>query len=156
MTACGGVKVIKGEAPLISISTLQRTSDSLVTNFDVRNPNGVDMVIERIEIGIEIQGQSLKRADRRFELTIDANGAEEIRVDSEAGKETLALLDQLQDRDILSLPYQLDGRVHTRNEGIETITHKGHLYPVPGRSGVFRAAGANTPREDQRVRYEDQ
>ena len=57
--------------------------------------------------------------------------------------------------DLVSLPYELNGRVHTLNEGIEDFEHEGHLYPIPGRPGYFRGAGAHTPREDQKVDWDD-
>ncbi len=155
LAACGGQQVVKGEAPLVSISSLALRAEVLTTHFDIRNPNGVEMVIDRIEISIRIKDQKLDRANEPFTLTVDAGSAEDVQVDSQADETTVGLLQQLQNGEILSIPYELDGRVHTRNEGIESFNHEGHLYPVPGRPGYFRGAGANTPREDQRVRYDD-
>ncbi len=155
LAACSSHRVIKGEAPLVSISYLALRADTLTANFDIRNPNGVEMVIERIEIGIQIKDQKLNRADESFALTIDAGSAEDMEVESHADETTVSLLRQLQDGELLSIPYELDGQIHTRSDGIESFSHEGHLYPVPGRPGYFRGAGANTPREDQRVRYDD-
>jgi LEA14-like dessication related protein len=156
LTGCGGTRLIKGESPLVSISSLSLDGDALSTNFDIRNPNGVEMGIKRVEVGVTIQDIAQKPADQPFTLSIDPNSVEHIRVSSNAAPETQALLNQLEKGNIVSLSYELEGRVHTLNEGIERFSHEGHLYPVPGRPGYFRAAGANTPREDQRVDFDDQ
>ena len=155
LTACGGTHLVKGESPLVSISSLTLDGDTLSTNFDIRNPNGVRMSIERVEVGISITDNSLDRANTPFDISIDPNSVEHIQVASKVGNATMDLFGQLEDGDILSLAYELDGVVHTLNEGIEHFSHEGHLYPVPGRPGYFRGAGANTPREDQKVRYDD-
>ena len=155
LTACGGTHLVKGESPLVSVSSLTLDGNTLSTNFDIRNPNGVQMSIERVEVGMTIKNTSLDRANQPFDMSIDPNSVEHIQVASKVSDATMDLFGQLESGDILSLAYELDGVVHTLNEGVENFSHEGHLYPVPGRPGYFRGAGANTAREDQKVRYDD-
>ena len=134
LTACGGTHLVKGESPLVSISSLTLDGDTLLTNFDIRNPNGVQMSIERVEVRISIKDISLDRANTPFDISIDPNSVEHIQVASKVGDATMDLFGQLDNGDILSLAYELDGVVHTLNEGAENYSHEGHLYPVPGLS----------------------
>jgi len=59
------------------------------------------------------------------------------------------LLVSLKDGEVPSLPFRLEGRVHTEESGNLRFKHKGHLYPVPGRPGQFRSATTQSSRIGQ-------
>ena len=49
-------------------------------------------------------------------------------------------LASLENREVKSLPFTLQGSVRTLEDGILRFEQKGHLYPVPGKPGFFRSA----------------
>ena len=55
------------------------------------------------------------------------------------------------DGDVPNLPFRLEGRVHTEEDGFLRFKHKGHLYPVPGKPGQFRSATT----QSSRIREDD-
>lgn len=139
-TACGGSQVIKGRPPFVGISAMNQAGGGLTTDFRVDNQNGVPMNISAIDITVSLGDIQLTKTNREMQLAIDANSAEEIRVEGQPGREALDLLDSLERREVNSLSFRLVGGVRTQKDGYLRFEQKGHLYPVPGRPGSFRSA----------------
>jgi hypothetical protein len=139
-----GPQIIKGRSPFISISGMSLVDDRLSAEFDIRNQNGVPMTIDMIDITVTVNDVELTRDNRTFDLLVDANSAEEIVVEELPDDFTKSLLESLGTREVKSLPFELDGRVHTVEDGYLTFAQKGHLYPVPGKPGYFRSAATRS------------
>lgn len=135
-----GPQVIEGRPPFIGISDMRLLDDTLSADFRISNQNGVPMNIEAIDIEVTINGARLARENRQFQLTIDANSAEEVHVDQLPEPFTRDLLASLENREVNSLPFYLKGSVSTLESGRLRFEQKGHLYPVPGKPGYFRSA----------------
>lgn len=138
--ACGGKQVIEGRPPFVGISAMTQAGGGLTTEFRVDNQNGVPMSIQAIDITVSLGDVTLTKTSRELRLAIDANSAEEIRVEERPGREALDLLDSLERREVNSLAFNLVGGVRTQEDGYLRFEQKGHLYPVPGRPGSFRSA----------------
>lgn len=138
--ACGGKQVIEGRPPFVGISAMTQAGGSLTTEFRVDNQNGVPMTIQAIDITVSLGDITLTKTSRELRLAIDANSAEEIRVEEQPGREALDLLDSLERREVNSLSFNLVGGARTQEDGYLRFEQKGHLYPVPGKPGFFRSA----------------
>jgi LEA14-like dessication related protein len=138
MISCGP-QIIKGRPPFISISSMSLIDDRLSADFDIRNQNGVPMTISMIDIIMTVNDVELTRENREFELLIGANSAEEVNVEELPDEFTRSLLESLGNKEVKSLPFDLEGRVRTAEDGYLSFSHKGHLYPVPGKPGFFRS-----------------
>jgi LEA14-like dessication related protein len=140
VTVSCGPNIIKGRPPFISISSMSLIDERLSAEFDIRNQNGVPMTISMIDITVTVSDVDLTRENREFELQIGANSAEEVSVEELPDEFTRELLESLSNKEVKSLPFDLKGRVRTVEDGFLVFSHKGHLYPVPGKPGYFRSA----------------
>ena len=138
-TACGP-QVIKGRPPFVSISAMNLSESQLATQYRIDNQNGVAMTIDAIEVSVTVEDMQLTRDNRELRLLIDANSAEEYRVEETPAADVRRALASLEGGEVSSLPFQLSGRVRTQEDGYLRFEQKGHLYPVPGRPGSFRSA----------------
>lgn len=138
-TSCSS-NIIKGRPPFVSISSMSLIGERLNADFDIRNQNGVPMNISMIDIRVTVNGVEMTRENREFQLQIGANSAEQVSVESLPGKSTRELLQSLENKEVNSLPFDLEGRVRTVNDGYLAFSHKGYLYPVPGKPGYYRSA----------------
>jgi hypothetical protein len=137
--ACGP-QVIEGRPPFIGIAALSLVENELTAEFRIDNQNEVAMNIQAVDITVAVDDAELLRENRNLELSIDANSAEEIRVEKQPGDLARDSLMSLERREVNSLPFTLSGRVLTQEDGYLRFEHKGHLYPVPGKPGFFRSA----------------
>ena len=147
-TACGPT-IIHGRPPFISISEFSLQGDRLSAGFSISNPNGEAMNINGIEIAVRVEEAELTRYNEDFKLTVGANSTEVIEVEQFPNTFVQDLLVSLKDGEVPSLPFRLEGRVHTEEDGFLQFKHKGHLYPVPGRPGQFRSATTQSTRIGQ-------
>jgi LEA14-like dessication related protein len=145
--ACGP-KIIKGKSPFFSIASMTLAEKQLSAKFTISNPNGEPMVIDGIDVRVEVKGAVLTRYDNEFELAIASNGTEEISVDQLPNDFTRDLLNSVESGELISLPFKLEGSVHTEANGNMRFRNKGHLYPVPGRPGHFRSATTHSSKID--------
>ncbi|MCJ7814837.1 MAG: hypothetical protein MUP31_02180 [Xanthomonadales bacterium] len=111
----------------------------LSAEFYIRNENGVPMTIDMVDITVTVNGIELARENSRFDLIISANSAEHVSVEELPDEERLALLESLESGEVKSLPFDLNGKVHTVEDGDLSFAQKGYLYPVPGKPGHFRS-----------------
>ena len=135
-----GPDVIKGRPPFVSISDMSQATDTLSAVFVLSNQNGVPMNIDAMEIAVLVNTTELTRYDSQSSLLIDANSTEEVRAQTVPDEFTRKLLTSLDSGQLQSLSFDLEGRVHTLEDGYLSFEQKGYLYPVPGRPGHFRAA----------------
>lgn len=149
-TACGPT-IIKGRPPFISISELSLQGERLSVDFNISNPNGEAMNIDGIEITVRVEEAELTRYNEDFKLSVGANSTEVIEVEQFPDAFVQDLLVSLKDGEVPSLPFRLEGRVHTEEDGSLLFKHKGYLYPVPGRPGQFRSATT----QSSRIRQDD-
>jgi LEA14-like dessication related protein len=141
--ACGPHKV-KGEAPFVSISSMTVRQDSLSARFDIRNINDVNMTVDAIDITIRVRDSELTRHNGSLKLTLDPNTTEEVEVADLPDELARPLLADLENGKVASLPFSLEGNVHTLEDGYLSFKHEGYLYPVPGKPGEFRSATSRT------------
>lgn len=139
LVACGP-DVITGRPPFVAISSMALNGDKLSADFDIRNENGIEMTIDQVEIRVKVQESELTDYSDNLKLTIDANSVEKVQVDELPDEFTQDLLRSLQNKEIKSLPFEVEGRVHTLEDGNLVFAHKGYLYPVPGKPNEFRAS----------------
>lgn len=143
MAACCiscGPEVIKGRPPFINLSDLSLEDDKLSADFDISNENGLPMTITRIDIGVKANDIELAEKSGEFDLVIDTNSTERVRVEEIAGESRQNLLASLESGEVKSLSFDLKGSVQTVEDGSLFFAHKGYLYPVPGKPGHFRSA----------------
>ena len=135
-----GPKLIKGRPPFVSISDMRLSEDTLKTEFDITNQNGVPMTIESMDITVMINTTELARFSSRETLEMTANGTEEVEVSDSPDDFTRNLLASLDDGRLKSLSFDLNATAMTLEDGRLVSEHTGYLYPVPGRPGQYRAA----------------
>jgi LEA14-like dessication related protein len=145
-SACSPAQ-IKGRPPFVSIAAMLTQPQSLSARFDIRNINDVEMAIDSIELTIRARDVEMIGYGNTLTLTVDPNTTEEIALDSLPDEVARPLLAELERGDVASLPFFLEGRVHTRDDGYLPFSHEGHLYPVPGKPGQFRAASSRMEEE---------
>lgn len=146
-SACGP-SIIRGQPPFISISSLNLGEQKMTAVFNISNQNGEPMEINGVEIRVQLDNTELTRYNENFNLTIDANSTEDVTVDQLPDASTQKLLTALENGELISLPFDLEGRVNTVADGYLKFSNKGHLYPVPGRPGQFRSATTHSNRID--------
>ena len=100
----------------------------------------LNSAISAVEIAVTARDTDLLRHTRPLDLPIDANSSERVTDRSQPDDSALDPLRSLESGDTDSLPFSLEGRVHTLDDGYLRFEQKGHLYRVPGRPGQFRAA----------------
>ena len=145
--ACAPNK-IKGNPPFVSISSITMKNNALAAGFDVRNINEVPMVIDAVDITVRTKGGEFSRFSDAYKLNIDPNTTETISLDNLPSDNARGQLADLQSGKIASLPFSLEGSVHTVEDGYLEFKHEGYLYTVPGKPGQFRSATSRT-REQQ-------
>ena len=147
LCASCGPNQVKGEPPFVSICSLSLQSDKLLASIIVRNINDLVMDIDSADFTIRVRNTELLRHNGPIVLDIDPNATEEMLVEKAPGAFSRDLLDALAGGKEASLPFLLEGRVHTRTDGNLEFRHEGHLYTVPGRPGQFRSASSRTREE---------
>jgi LEA14-like dessication related protein len=145
--ACGP-SIIRGRPPFISIASLNLDQEQMTVVFSVSNQNGEPMDINGVEIRVQLEEAELTRYNENFQLKIDANSTEDVTVNQAPDENTRNLLNSLERGELISLPFDLEGRVNTVADGYLKFRNKGHLYPVPGRPGQFRSATTHSSRID--------
>lgn len=138
-TACSP-KIIHGKPPFISISEFSLLEGRLSANFNINNQNGEEMNIDDIEIIVRGEEVELIRYKKDLRLSIGANSTEALGLEQHPDAMVQDVLVSLKDGEVPSLPFRLEGRVHTDEDGFLKFKHKGHLYPIPGKPGYFRSA----------------
>ena len=141
--ACGPHQV-KGKAAVVSISSMSVAGEQFSATFNFRNINDVAMDIVQIDINIRIRDVELTRHVSSMALSIDPNTTEELVVQKLPEEFSRELLAELESGNVKSLPFFLEGRIQTTQDGNVPFKYEGFLYPVPGKPGQYRSASSRT------------
>lgn len=146
VTACSGGGLVRGEPPLVGISSLYLQQNALRTAVNIYNPNDVEMPVDVIEMSMTLGETDLGKHSTRLDITIHPKGTEEVSVDFPAGDSAPEALGNLERGDVNSVSYEVNGQIRDASGGSERFSQRGHFYPVPGRPGQFRGAGPQRER----------
>lgn len=141
--ACGPHQV-RGKAAVVSISSMTVAGEQFTATFNIRNINDVAMDIEQINITIRIRDVELTRHVESLALSIDPNTTEEVMVQKLPEGFASGLLAELESGNVNNLPFFLEGRMRTTQDGNVPFKYEGFLYPVPGKPGHYRSASSRT------------
>ena len=141
--ACGSHQV-KGKAAVVSIASMTVHGEQLSASFNIRNINDVAMDIQQIDITIRVRDVELTRHVSSMALSIDPNTTEEVVVQKMPDEFARELLAELESGDVGNLPFVLDGRLQTVQDGKMPFKYEGYLFPVPGKPGHYRSTSSRT------------
>ena len=148
LAACGGGQV-RGQPPLAGLASLELEAEKLHARLEVHNPNGVEMQVDVIELALTLGDATLERQFSRPDIDVHPNGTEVIRFDIPASGSANTALSELERGERNSLPYSMEGLVRDAAGSSEKFSQDGYLYPVPGRPGSFRGAGAQREQREK-------
>ena len=131
-------KLIRGESPMVRMSELSHQDNDISLQLNIRNVNDEPLDIISIDFSLATDENDLIAHVGPVEINIAANGIETWSVSAAENETSRELLDSLQNGDIKSLSYSLNGSIKTANDGNLRFEHEGHIYPLPGRPGHFR------------------
>lgn len=146
LVGCGSNQVT-GQSPFVSISSLANVDGKLQATVNVRNVNDVPLEIDSAVIEIESGEAMLVAHTGSLRLTVDPNATDDLVIAQASTERALELLESLESGATPSLPFSLEGHVHTAADGNLPFMHQGYLFRVPGRPGQFRATSTRAPEE---------
>lgn len=153
LAACSG-GMVRGQPPLVGISTLALSETEIGTHLAVYNPNDIDFDVEVVEMRMTLGQTDLGLHSAWPGVDIHPRGTEEIVFDfpvMESNTERVReALDALEQGSVDSVAYEVEGFIRNAQGDSERFSHNGYLYPVPGRPGQFRGAGAKRERLSDR------
>ena len=138
LSAACGAKLVRGASPMVRMTELSHQDNTITLQLSMRNLNGVDIDIRNIDFKLVMDDDELFTYNGPVDTNIVANGTETWSVDVEESETSRKLLGSLQNGEVKSLPYALEGSITTVDEGKLRFEHEGHIYPLPGRPGHFR------------------
>ena len=138
MLAACGAKIVRGASPMVRMTELSHQDNKIAIELSMRNLNGIALEVQNINFSLSVNGEQLFAYSGPVDTSIVANGTETWSVKVEESKTSLDLLNTLQNGDVKSLPYTLEGSVISKGDGTLRFEHEGHIYPLPGRPGHFR------------------
>ena len=98
----------------------------------------VPLDIRDIDFSLSVNDEELFAYTGPVDTNIVKNGTETWNVDVEESEASRNLLDSLQNGDVKSLPYSLEGKITAMDDDTFRFEHEGHIFPLPGRPGRFR------------------
>jgi len=138
LSAACGAKTIRGAAPLVRMTELYHQDNAITLELSMRNLNGVPLDIQSIDFSLMVDNNELFSYNGPVDTNIVANGTETWSEEIEESQSSRELLDTLQNGEVKSLPYSLEGSIKTLEDGTLRFQYEGHIYPLPGRPGHFR------------------
>ena len=123
---------------MVRMSELSHQDNNITLQLSIRNVNGVPLDILNIDLSVSVNDNELFAYAGPVDTSIISNSTETWSVDVEESSASHELLDSLQNGDVKSLPYTLEGKITTKDDGTLRFEHEGHLYTLPGRPGHFR------------------
>lgn len=136
-SACSA-KQVKGEPPIVSMNDLSHRDGSIKLQLSMRNVNDLTLNVLNIDFSLTASEVELVGYQGPVNTDIAANGTEIWSVDVQESETSRKLLDSLENGEIKSLPYSLEGSITTQDAGTLRFEYEGHIYPRPGRPGHFR------------------
>lgn len=129
---------------MVRMTEIIHQGNNISLQLNIRNLNGVDLKIQNINLNLTVGNDKNKDGHELFvyngaaDINIVANGTETWSVEVQESETSRELLDSLENRDVMSLPYTLKGSVSSKDDGNMRFEHEGHIYPLPGKPGHFR------------------
>jgi len=123
---------------MVRMNELSHQDNNISLQLSIRNVNGVPLEILNIDLSVSVNDNELFAYAGPVDTSIIGNSTETWSVDVEESNDSRELLDSLQNGDVKSLPYTLEGKITTEGDGTLRFEHEGHLYTLPGRPGHFR------------------
>ena len=137
LAACGA-SLVRGEAPFVDVASWRIDGNDLTIDLRVRNVNDVSMPVHSVRLDVRLDDAPLARTETAADRVVAANGFEIFTLNMTASPDGVTALMRLQEREIESLPYALEGSVVTDDDERLKFRRDGHVYRVPGRPGQFR------------------
>ena len=138
LCAACGAKLVRGESPMVRMNELSHQDNNISLQLSIRNVNGVPLDVLNIDLSVSVNDNELFAYAGPVDTSIIGNSTETWSVDVTESSASRELLDSLQNGDVKSLPYTLEGKITTEGDGTLRFEHEGHLYTLPGRPGHFR------------------
>ena len=123
---------------MVRMNELSHQDNNISLQLSIRNVNGIPLDILNIDLSVSVNDNELFAYAGPVDTSIISNSTETWSVDVEESSASHELLDSLQNGDVKSLPYTLEGKITTKDDGTLRFEHEGHLYTLPGRPGHFR------------------
>ena len=146
---------VRGEPPYVGVDSLFLSPQGSHIEFVMRNLNDEPLELQRVVYELRYEGRTVLADDVSRELTLVASGAETFEIPLQTGDGVRELLADVERGAIASLPFHLEGAVWDGDGKRLPFRHRGHLFPVPGRAGQFRATGESLDHR-RRVRPPDE
>ncbi len=138
LAACGGVSMIRGEPPQVSINSLVRNTAGLNLQLRFRNINQEPLVITRADFTFTLDDHAFEVSQAAMQLYIDASNSEVSAFSLPLPADIDARLKSVESGELASLQHELEGEVIDQQGDRLKFRFRGHLYAVPGRPGQFR------------------
>lgn len=135
--ACGS-KLVRGVSPAVRMNEMSHQDGNINLQLSMRNLNDVALDITGISLVLKVEESELVSYAGALDTNISARGTETWSVDVEESEASRKLLESLQNGEVKSLPYSMEGSISTRDSGSLKFEFEGHIYPLPGRPGYFR------------------
>lgn len=123
---------------MVRLSELSHQDQNIRLELNMRNLNGVKLNIQNIDVSLSVDDNEIFFYQGPAETNIVANGRETWSIEVEQSQTSRELLNTLQNGEVMSLPYSLEGRIHSPEDGSLRFEYEGHIYPLPGKPGFFR------------------
>lgn len=123
---------------MVRMNELSHQDQSIRLELSMRNLNGVELNVQTIDVRLSVEDNELFSYEGPAETNIVANGTETWSMEVEENQSSRDLLNTLQNGEVMSLPYLLEGRIQSAEDGSLRFEYEGHIYPLPGKPGYFR------------------
>lgn len=138
-TACtSSHKRIKGEAPLTSIDSMERSGDMVLVDLAIRNINDRSIEFTAIDVDLKLADIPLGRGRHEFGITVSARSREVVRVALDPSAEAIEVLEELAGGSRAAATWQMTLELHHPRGGSIDAENEGWLHPVPGQPDRFR------------------
>jgi len=137
--ACtGGVREIKGEAPLVSLGRLELQAERLTLDLAIRNLNDQSFELSAVSLKVLLDEDPLARGRHEIPLHVSARGREVLHLPMTATRAGLERLEQLAAGEVQQLPWSLEATLFFVDAREHKTMTTGWLHRVPGQPGRFR------------------
>ena len=123
---------------MVRMNELSHQDQNIRLELSMRNLNGVELNIQTIDVRLSVDDNDIFSYEGPAETNVVANGTETWAIEVEESQSSRDLLNTLQNGEVMSLPYLLEGRIHSLDDGSLRFEYEGHIYPLPGKPGYFR------------------
>lgn len=137
--ACaGGLREIKGEAPLVSLGRLELQAENLTLDLAIRNLNDQSFELSAVSLRVMLDEEPLTHGRHEMSLHVSARGREVLHLSMPATQAGLKRLEQLAAGEVQQLPWSLEATLSFVDAREQDTMTTGWLHRVPGQPGRFR------------------